>query len=45
LILTHTEAMAVAVSSVAVYPNGFEFSVHAVLNREQKYLLHDAYRD
>lgn len=33
--LVHTEGMAVAVSSVAAYPNGFEFSVHARLHHEQ----------
>ena len=35
LILIRTEGMAVAVSSLAAYPNGFEFSVHAVLHHEQ----------
>jgi len=35
LILIRTEGMAVAVSSVAVYPNGFEFNVHARLHHEQ----------
>ena len=35
LILIRTEGMAVAVSSVAAYPNGFKFSVHAALHHEQ----------
>ena len=35
LILIRTEGMAVAVSSVAAYPNGFEFSVHARLHHAQ----------
>ena len=35
LILIRTEGMAIAVSSVAAYPNGFEFSVHARLHHEQ----------
>jgi hypothetical protein len=35
LILIRTEGMAVAVSSVAACPNGFEFSLHARLHHAQ----------
>ena len=35
LILIRTDELAIAVSSVAAYPNGFEFTVHALLHHEQ----------
>ena len=35
LILIRTDELAVAVNSVAAYPNGFEFTVHALLHHEQ----------
>ena len=34
-ILIRTDTLVIAVSSVAAYPNGFEFTVHALLHHEQ----------